>query len=86
MTNSMRHAGGPVGLQIKASDGRMRVEVEDGHPVFQLSVQRPRFGQSNGMGLFLVDRLADRWGMAATRGGKVAWFEIETKGRQGGRS
>src|SRR5215218_4165987 len=31
---------------------------------------------SGGWGLFLVDRIADRWAITATLSGTCAWFEI----------
>jgi anti-sigma regulatory factor (Ser/Thr protein kinase) len=83
VTNSIRHADGSVRLRIAASDGQMRVEVGDDHPAFEPHVVPPAFGQSSGMGLFLVDQLADRWGVVETGAGKIAWFELGTNGRAG---
>ena len=35
----------------------------------------PRPGDEGGRGLFLVDRLAQRWGATRLSTGKVVWFE-----------
>lgn len=35
-----------------------------------------------GRGLFLVNRLARRWGATRLSTGKVVWFEMPTRGQQ----
>ena len=82
VTNSVRHANaGPedwIRLDVALSPDGLRVEVADEGPGFEPSVGRPPHEQPSGRGLFLVDQLADRWGVAD--GGTRVWFEI---GRQG---
>jgi anti-sigma regulatory factor (Ser/Thr protein kinase) len=85
VTNSVRHAGlGPddrIDITADWSGTRLRVQVRDrGRPERpELSVVRPTPGAESGWGLYLVDRLASRWG--TTPDGY--WFEL----RQGpGRS
>jgi anti-sigma regulatory factor (Ser/Thr protein kinase) len=80
VTNSVRHAdgngGGVVALDVKVNPDRVRVEVRDPGEGFE---PKPRYeGQSedSGWGLYLVDTLADRWGVAR-RGGTNVWFEID---------
>lgn len=78
ITNSVRHAGiGPansVGLDLSLSAERLRVEVSDPGPGFQPEIA-PDLDRGGGWGLFLVDRLTDRWGVVYDGFTRV-WFEI----------
>ena len=40
---------------------------------------RPNADHSGGWGLFLVDRIADRWGVRRTPSGTSVWFEIRSE-------
>ena len=40
---------------------------------------RPNGDHSGGWGLFLVDRIADRWGVRRTPSGTSVWFEIRSE-------
>jgi len=53
----------------------VRVEVADHGPGFAAAPGRPDAEDIGGRGLFLVDRLADRWGTA--EGGTRVWFELD---------
>lgn len=74
--NAVRHTGARVfGLRMHRRRGRIRVEVRDPSrglpclmPVQDLDV--------SGRGLFLVDTLADRWGVDLLPLGKTTWFEM----------
>ena len=80
VSNSVRHAG--LGrddlLRVTAdwSGERLRVHVRDGARPTRASLVagsiRPAPGAESGWGLYLVDRLASRWG--TTAGGY--WFEL----------
>jgi anti-sigma regulatory factor (Ser/Thr protein kinase) len=80
VSNSVRHAGlGPDALiQVTAdwSGDRLRVHVRDGGRHRRASPVagsiRPAPGAESGWGLYLVDRVASRWG--TTAGGY--WFEL----------
>ena len=85
VSNSMRHAGlGPddvIVVTVACSDGVLRVAVEDGgrqilpEHVVAGSIRPSPTGRS-GWGLYLVDKLATRWGTKI--GGRVGfWFELE---------
>jgi serine phosphatase RsbU (regulator of sigma subunit)/anti-sigma regulatory factor (Ser/Thr protein kinase) len=83
VTNSIRHAVTPASasLELRATvfTDRVRVEVgDDGHG-FQPSERVPDRDSPSGWGLYLVDQLVDRWGVANTRGTRV-WFEIDLSG------
>lgn len=80
VTNSVRHSGthppDSVGLEVAVDRGTIRVEVRDGGSGFE---PRPRESDRNmpgGWGLYLVERLADRWGVARNHFTRV-WFEID---------
>jgi serine phosphatase RsbU (regulator of sigma subunit)/anti-sigma regulatory factor (Ser/Thr protein kinase) len=80
VTNSIRHADAPASafLKLRATVFRdyVRVEVgDDGHGFDPSELVRGHDAAS-GWGLYLVDQLADRWGVANTDGTNV-WFEID---------
>jgi serine/threonine-protein kinase RsbW len=87
VSNSIRHAGlrpeDPIRVHAEVSKGVLRVDVIDGSrvspPVVVPGAIRPAPGAESGWGLYLVDRLATRWG----RGSGRYWFELEVA-RQGG--
>jgi anti-sigma regulatory factor (Ser/Thr protein kinase) len=79
--NAVRHTGARVfGLRMRRRRGWIRVEVRDPSrglpclmPVQELDV--------SGRGLFLVDELADRWGVDLLPRGKTTWFEMRVADR-----
>jgi serine/threonine-protein kinase RsbW len=81
VTNSIRHAGLGSDDRIRVlavlSNGRLRVDVIDRAeatvPQPVAGAIRPTPGAESGWGLYLVDRLASRWG----RGRGRYWFELE---------
>ncbi|MFF2195337.1 SpoIIE family protein phosphatase [Streptomyces sp. NPDC058157] len=74
VTNAVRYAERPVTLRLLRTDV-LRCEVGDDSP--QLPRQRrARETDEGGRGLFLVNRLARRWGATRLSSGKVVWFEL----------
>jgi anti-sigma regulatory factor (Ser/Thr protein kinase) len=81
VTNSIRHAGlrpdDRIRVEAEMSGSRLRVDVLDGSrdpgPHRVSGAIRPTPGAESGWGLFLVDRLATRWGW----GQDGYWFELE---------
>lgn len=79
--NAVRHTGARVfGLRMRRRRGSIRVEVRDPSralpcllPVRELDV--------SGRGLFLVDKLSDRWGVDLLPRGKTTWFEMRLADR-----
>ncbi|MFR9788948.1 ATP-binding protein [Streptomyces sp. MB22_4] len=79
--NAVRHTGARVfGLRMRCRPGWMRVEVRDPSrglpclmPVQELDV--------SGRGLFLIDKLSDRWGVDLLPRGKTTWFEMRVNER-----
>lgn len=82
VANSVLHAGlGPdasVGMRVVATASRVRVEVRDAGPGFAPRPAAPGLQRTSGRGLFIVDRIADRWGVERGRGACV-WFEIDRR-------
>lgn len=76
-TNSIRHAASAFEVGIDRGTREIRVEVTDegsGVP----TVLSPDPTQPSGRGLFMVDKLADDWGVTASRehNVKTVWFSV----------
>jgi anti-sigma regulatory factor (Ser/Thr protein kinase) len=81
VTNAILHSGAPgtpVVLRVEARPGRLRVEVHDRGPGFEMHKPKPR-GSRGGFGLFLVERMASRWGVHRDQSTYV-WFELDRPG------
>jgi anti-sigma regulatory factor (Ser/Thr protein kinase) len=82
VTNSLRHATGPIGVRLvrpEAVDGVLLVEVSDPLP----DPPRERVAElddESGRGLQLVAHAADRWGTRPGVTGKTVWFELSVPG------
>ena len=78
VTNAVRHAGvGPdrsLHVELRRWTQRVRVAVVDPGSGFTRAEPPSRSG---GLGLFLVDRIADCWGVRSEEAGTCVWFEIE---------
>ncbi|MFE1834316.1 ATP-binding protein [Streptomyces sviceus] len=78
VTNSLRHATGPIGVRLvrpEGIDGVLLVEVSDPLP----DPPRARVADlddESGRGLQLVAHAADRWGTRPGVAGKTVWFEL----------
>ncbi len=74
--NAVRHTGARTfGLRMQQRRGWIRVEVRD--PSRALPCLMPvRETDISGRGLFLVDKLSDRWGVDLQPRGKTTWFEL----------
>ena len=77
VSNSVKHASSDtVGLKVAVARSAVVVEVTDQGPGFR---PRPRPGDSanpSGWGLFLVERLAHRWGVGREGSATRVWFEL----------
>jgi anti-sigma regulatory factor (Ser/Thr protein kinase) len=77
-TNVVRHAAhGPPDqfeVHVRVSPELLRLEICNSVPPAQhLRPSRPENTSAGGMGLYLVDRVADRWGIE----GSCVWAEID---------
>jgi anti-sigma regulatory factor (Ser/Thr protein kinase) len=79
--NAVRHTGARVfGLRMRRRRGWIRIEVRD--PSRGLPCLMPVQDMDvSGRGLFLVDKLADRWGVDLLPRGKTTWFEMRVADR-----
>lgn len=74
--NAVRHTGAhSIGIRMHRRRGGFRVEVRD--PSRGLPCLLPvTENDISGRGLWLIDHLADRWGVDLLPRGKSTWFEM----------
>jgi anti-sigma regulatory factor (Ser/Thr protein kinase) len=78
VTNSVKFAGGgsiEVRVTRQGGTGPLRVEVLDDGPGFVPSQYAPALTDTSGRGLFMVETMADRWGVSMD-GRTCVWFEV----------
>ena len=75
VTNAVRYGRDPLCVRMVASDECIRVEVDDGNHRTPVMLH-PDIPGPGGMGLRIVDRLADSWGTRPNECGKSVWFEL----------
>jgi anti-sigma regulatory factor (Ser/Thr protein kinase) len=76
-SNAIRHARSAFHLRMESADREVLVRVEDhgpGEPV----LQQADYQSDSGRGMWLISRLASRWGWERTPRGKVVWFALST--------
>ncbi|MBV2353066.1 ATP-binding protein [Streptomyces sp. J2-1] len=82
VTNSLRHASGPIGVRLLRPGGTgatLRVEVSDPLPdPPRARVAHPE--DENGRGIQLLAGSASRWGTLPAESGKTVWFELALPG------
>ncbi len=79
--NAVRHTGARVfGLRMRHRRGWIRIEVRDPSRALPCLIPVQEMDIS-GRGLFLVDKLADRWGVDLLSHGKTTWFEMRVSDR-----
>ncbi|MFC8506756.1 ATP-binding protein [Streptomyces sp. NPDC057411] len=78
VTNACTHGGVPYELRLDRRGPAMWVQVSDTSPVRPRPHGPHRAVRASGHGLYLLQRLATRWG-SVPRGplGKTVWFEVE---------
>ena len=78
VANSVRHARGtPIDVGVTVHDGHVRAEVSDGGSGFSPPNPDPNPLKDAGWGLFLVRKIANRWGADQATG--TVWFEVELR-------
>jgi anti-sigma regulatory factor (Ser/Thr protein kinase) len=82
VTNAVRHGGIPEGgvisLGVEASGSSVRIVVEQPTSAWPAEMRQPSADRGGGIGLHLVDRLADSWGVEHGVPGKV-WFVVPAR-------
>jgi anti-sigma regulatory factor (Ser/Thr protein kinase) len=77
VSNSVRHARSEtVVLRIVVGRSAVLTEVTDEGPGFDPSKTEKPGTNDSGWGLFLVERLAHRWGVARDDDATRVWFEL----------
>lgn len=80
VTNSVRHARMSnqdwISLSVRENAQALRVAVSDPGIGFERRPGPPTPGDPSGWGLYLVEQLADRWGLNGD-GVTEVWFEID---------
>ncbi len=74
VTNAVRYAERPVTLRLLRTDV-LRCEVGDDAPLLP-RMRHAAPEEEGGRGLYLVNRMAQRWGATRLGAGKVVWFEL----------
>ena len=72
VTNAVRHAAPPVGLEIEAGEDAVVVAVCDGSPQSPIA-RKADLDAEGGRGMLLVDLLSDDHGVRAQPPGKAVW-------------
>lgn len=76
VTNALVHGDGPRWIAVNPGDGRIRVSVADhSHRPPPSAVERP----PEAIGLRMVDRLSDEWGVDFDGAGKVMWSVLDRR-------
>jgi anti-sigma regulatory factor (Ser/Thr protein kinase) len=77
ISNSVRHAGSEtVVLRVLVGRSAVLTEVTDEGPGFDPADAATPGTEDRGWGLFLVERLAHRWGVNQGRDATKVWFEL----------
>jgi anti-sigma regulatory factor (Ser/Thr protein kinase) len=77
VTNSVKHTGArTVELTVLVGNSSVRTEVTDAGPGFDPAKTGSPSNDHTGWGLFLVERLAERWGVDKDGNRTKVWFEL----------
>lgn len=75
VTNAILHARTPFSVRVSRTGGSIRVAVSDESN--ELPMRRPYdVAEVTGRGLYIVEKLADSWGVSKLPKGKTVWFEL----------
>jgi anti-sigma regulatory factor (Ser/Thr protein kinase) len=81
VTNAVVHAETRVRLRVEPTAHGVRIRVHDQAAQRDIELREPpSIDSPSGRGLLIVSRVADRWGVEATRTGKEVWFELTAVG------
>lgn len=77
VTNAVRHGDGSRPVEVHAHwNAEVRIEVCDHGNGFTPEPRAAPLDEPGGFGLYLVGRLADRWGVE-TEDGTTVWFVLQ---------
>jgi anti-sigma regulatory factor (Ser/Thr protein kinase) len=81
VSNSVRHSPSEsVRLKVAVGRSGVLVEVTDQGSGFEHEPRNAPQARESGWGLFLVERLAHRWGIGREEGYTRVWFELRRTG------
>jgi serine/threonine-protein kinase RsbW len=73
VSNCVRHTDtDDIAVHVEANNGHVRVEVSDRGPGFTPSTPR-----RDGLGLTIIEKLAENWGMAPAGDSFTVWAELK---------
>ena len=76
VTNAVRHGDGSEPVELHATwNSEVRIEVSDHGDGFTPTPRIGALDEPGGFGLYLIGRLADRWGVE-TDTGTTVWFVL----------
>ncbi|MFH9352167.1 ATP-binding protein [Kitasatospora sp. NPDC017646] len=75
--NAMLHGDGPLELILDLTPARLRIEVSDRSTDMPAPREPHHPALPGGHGLFIVQRIADRWGAEPHVQGKTIWAEFD---------
>lgn len=81
VTNAVRHAGTELTVRVRAAASEVRIEVTDGATEREPHLAAPDAGATGGVGLAIVEKLADAWGVEQHPDGKAVWVSLATAGQ-----
>ena len=80
VTNAVRHGrvsdGQRITVHLNVDDDLVRVDVVNEGPVFEAAPRTRDVDTEGGLGLQLVDQLAERWGVEGN-GSTTVWLEVK---------
>jgi anti-sigma regulatory factor (Ser/Thr protein kinase) len=79
VTNAVLHGPGddrPIRVEFRRHSDRIRVEVVDPGNAFEPPESPTNGNSAGGWGLYLVDQIAERWGVSPSPAGTCVWFEV----------
>lgn len=81
VSNGIRHAGlapsDSIGLKVRLSGDLIRLEVHDRGRRFEPRVPLAKSAEDqSGWGLFILDRMSERWGISHGPRGRLLWSEL----------
>jgi hypothetical protein len=74
VTNAIRYTTRPISLRLLRTETLLCEVTDDDHHLPVLC--EPSETDEGGRGIYLINRLSDRWGASHTASGKAVWFEL----------
>lgn len=79
VANAVRHAGGPIQLQLALGEYFLHLAVRDGSADPPRQMLPDLENVNGGRGLLLVDAVSAAWGSSPTEDGKTVWAALRLR-------